>query len=141
MEGESVFSKILPGGAAEQAGKLTEGKGAPHRRRCIGTGSGTTGGAGSLHWDVPTSQSDGFGLGSGHGMHQDTSILTLLRLPRSGVSFWQEIHFVLVRTAQGELSGADAAPRCVPALPCPDALPPQELGKRVETESLQRKNL
>lgn len=26
-EGESVFSKILPGGAAEQAGKLTEGEG------------------------------------------------------------------------------------------------------------------
>lgn len=25
-EGESVFSKILPGGAAEQAGKLTEGE-------------------------------------------------------------------------------------------------------------------
>lgn len=29
-EGESVFSKILPGGAAEQAGKLTEGEGCLH---------------------------------------------------------------------------------------------------------------
>lgn len=28
-EGESVLSKILPGGAAEQAGKLTEGKHSP----------------------------------------------------------------------------------------------------------------
>lgn len=28
-EGESVLSKILPGGAAEQAGKLTEGKHCP----------------------------------------------------------------------------------------------------------------
>lgn len=26
VDGESMFSKILPGGAAEQAGKLTEGK-------------------------------------------------------------------------------------------------------------------
>lgn len=26
MEGDNVFSKILPGGAAEQAGKLGEGK-------------------------------------------------------------------------------------------------------------------
>lgn len=31
-EGESVFSKILPGGAAEQAGKLTEGT------HCLGSG-------------------------------------------------------------------------------------------------------
>lgn len=31
-EGESVFSKILPGGAAEQAGKLTEGI------HCLGSG-------------------------------------------------------------------------------------------------------
>lgn len=31
-DGESVFSKILPGGAAEQAGKLTEGMG------CLGLG-------------------------------------------------------------------------------------------------------
>lgn len=29
-EGESVFSKILPGGAAEQAGKLTEGESRHH---------------------------------------------------------------------------------------------------------------
>lgn len=32
VDGESVFSKILPGGAAEQAGKLTEGMG------CLGPG-------------------------------------------------------------------------------------------------------
>lgn len=34
-DGESVFSKILPGGAAEQAGKLTEGM------HCLGS---------SAHW-------------------------------------------------------------------------------------------
>lgn len=33
-DGESVLSKILPGGAAEQAGKLTEGK------RCLQPGPG-----------------------------------------------------------------------------------------------------
>ncbi|POI33719.1 hypothetical protein CIB84_002529 [Bambusicola thoracicus] len=91
-EGESVFSKILPGGAAEQAGKLTEGE---SRHRVAAA---------------------------------------------SGVSFRQEIHFVLVRTATGERTVPVPRPSA-PRPPCPDALPPQELGKRVKIESSQRKNL
>lgn len=79
-EGESVFSKILPGGAAEQAGKLTEGEGCSrHGDRavtlfCTETESGTLEMAGCSQWDAVLPQ---FGAQGGGGpgslRHTDTS--------------------------------------------------------------------
>lgn len=57
-EGESVFSKILPGGAAEQAGKLTEGESCSWDGDravmlfCTKTESGIVGMAGCSQWEA-----------------------------------------------------------------------------------------
>lgn len=76
----------------------------------------------------------------GTGVWWDVAVLMPLLLPHSGVGFRQEIHFVLVRMAKGECTVPVPQPSA-PCPPCPDALLPQELGKRVKIESLQRKNL
>lgn len=77
-EGESVFSKILPGGAAEQAGKLTEGECCSWGRGCSSAprwDRAPRGLAGSSQRDVVLPQ---FGAkaavwGPGQLHHSDTS--------------------------------------------------------------------
>lgn len=74
-EGESVFSKILPGGAAEQAGKLTEGEGCSRDGDravvlfCTEMESGTSGMIGCSQWDAVLPQFGAQGSGGPGSLH------------------------------------------------------------------------
>lgn len=125
-EGESVFSKILPGGAAEQAGKLTEGEGCSQGREWSSDALLHPDGIGCHRggWEQPagcgaaTVWGKSSGLGAGEvGDQVGCAMLMPLPLPRSGVGFWQEVHFVLVRERH-KVSAAGAG-CCAVGCPCP----------------------
>lgn len=120
-EGESVFSKILPGGAAEQAGKLTEGEGCSRDGDravmlfCTEPESGTLGMAACSRWDAVLSQ---FGAQGGGGLGRCAILTPLLASPqRCQLSARSSLRSG-ERTAQGECSQHRAL-CCAPAVPAP----------------------
>lgn len=117
-EGESVFSKILPGGAAEQAGKLTEGEGCSQglgqRSDALlhsdGVGCRSGGQVQMAGCGAPAVWGKCSGLGDGEvGGQHGCSMLMPFSLPCSGVGFRKEVHFVLVR---GRHKVSAASTRC-----------------------------